>query len=134
VEIIEHEGVRMTIWDLGGQEKIRECWKKYFLQAHGLIFVVDSSDSQRFDVAKNELQKILNNPDIHEGVPLLVFANKQDSPLACNPAQMADMLDLSRTQLNRPKSVQPADAISGRGLKEGLTWLTNQFKASAKNA
>ena len=131
VEIVEHDGVRMTVWDLGGQEKIRECWKKYFLQAHGLIFVVDSSDPQRFAEAKGELQKILRNPDIKDTVPLLVYANKQDSPLAYNAAKMADELDLSRTELTRPKSVQGANAITGEGLKEGLTWLTNQFKISA---
>ena len=64
VEIVEHDGVRMTIWDLGGQQKIRDCWKKYFLQAHGIIFVVDSADAERFEEAKTELQKMLSNPDI----------------------------------------------------------------------
>ena len=132
VEIVEHDGVRMTIWDLGGQQKIRDCWKKYFLQAHGIIFVVDSADSQRFEEAKAEMQSMLANPDIkNRNVPLLVFANKQDNPLACNAAKIADVLDLSKTEFTRPKFVQGANAHTGDGLKDGLTWLTNQLKLAA---
>jgi len=132
VEIVEHDGVRMTIWDLGGQQKIRDCWKKYFLQAHGIIFVVDSADSSRFEEAKTELQKMLQNPDIkNRDVPLLVYANKQDNPLANNAAKMAEILDLSRIELSRPKFVQGANAQEGEGLKDGLTWLTNQLKLAA---
>ena len=130
MEVVEHDQVRMTIWDMGGQQKIRKCWQNYFLQATGLIFVIDSADQSRFDEAKMELHKILNSEDIkaHSTVPLLVYANKQDSPLAINAANMASMLELDQMNDQRPKFVQGAHACSGDGLRDGLTWLTGQLK------
>lgn len=44
----------------------------------GLIFVIDSSDRDRIDEAKQELQRIINDREMKDSV-LLVFANKQDA-------------------------------------------------------
>ena len=40
-----------------------------------LIFVVDSSDKERVDIAKEELSKMLSEEELRDAV-LLVFANK----------------------------------------------------------
>ena len=45
---------------MGGQDKIRELWKHYYEGNHGIIYVVDSSDHTRMDLAREELWKILN--------------------------------------------------------------------------
>lgn len=39
---------RVIFWDLGGQVTLRSIWDKYYAEAHGLLFVVDSSDKARF--------------------------------------------------------------------------------------
>jgi GTPase SAR1 family protein len=113
--------------------QIRSCWRKYFLQANAVIFVVDSADSARYEEAKRELQKMLGNEDLRS-VPLLVYANKQDNKLASDAARMADVLDLSRTEITRPKFVQGANAHTNEGLREGLDWLTNELKRAAAAA
>ncbi|EDO25675.1 predicted protein, partial [Nematostella vectensis] len=38
------KNVTLTIWDVGGQDKIRPLWRHYFQGTEGLLFVVDSSD------------------------------------------------------------------------------------------
>lgn len=43
----------------------------------GLIFVIDSSDQQRMDEARQELHRIINDREMKDSL-LLVFANKQD--------------------------------------------------------
>jgi signal recognition particle receptor subunit beta len=43
----------------------------------GLIFVIDSSDRDRIDEARQELHRIINDREMKESL-LLVFANKQD--------------------------------------------------------
>lgn len=43
----------------------------------GLIFVIDSSDRDRIEEAKQELHRIINDREMKESL-LLVFANKQD--------------------------------------------------------
>ena len=43
-----------------------------------IIYVVDSNDRERMDESKNELSRMLAEDEL-QGIPLLVFANKQDS-------------------------------------------------------
>jgi ADP-ribosylation factor related protein 1 len=49
----------LVFWDLGGQAGLRSIWDKYYSEAHGLIFVVDASEPQRFDEAKQALDRAL---------------------------------------------------------------------------
>lgn len=130
VEVVEYNHVRMTMWDLGGQTKIRSCWKKYFLQANAVIFVIDSSDASRFDEAKTELTNMLQNMDLRD-IPLLVYANKQDNPLAKLPSEVAEVLGLNTIDAKRAKHIQKGNGITGEGLAEGLNWLTEELKTRA---
>jgi len=63
--------------DVGGQDKIRPLWRHYYTGTQGLIFVVDSSDRDRIDEARQELSRIMNDREMKDCL-LLVFANKQD--------------------------------------------------------
>merc|ERR1712151_1084656 len=74
VETVEYKNISFTVWDVGGQDKIRPLWRYYYHGTQGLVFVVDSS-------ARDELMKILNEDEMRDAV-LLVFANKQDLPNA----------------------------------------------------
>ena len=47
VETVEYKNISFTVWDVGGQDKIRPLWRHYFQNTQGLIFVVDSND--RYD-------------------------------------------------------------------------------------
>ena len=61
----------------------------------GLIYVVDSSDRERFSEAYIELKAIIEDPAM-AGVPVIVFANKQDLPNAATCSQVADALNLDK--------------------------------------
>ena len=50
----------------------------------GLIFVIDSSDRDRIEEARQELHRIINDREMKESL-LLVFANKQDVAGGTNP-------------------------------------------------
>ena len=52
VETVEFEKVKFTVWDVGGQDKIRQLWKHYYQNTQALIYVVDSSDKERIEIAK----------------------------------------------------------------------------------
>uniref|UniRef100_A0A668TB44 Uncharacterized protein n=1 Tax=Oreochromis aureus TaxID=47969 RepID=A0A668TB44_OREAU len=47
VETVEFKNISFTVWDVGGQDKIRPLWRHYFQNTQGLIFVVDSNDRER---------------------------------------------------------------------------------------
>ena len=59
VESLDYKGLNFTVWDVGGQYKIRVLWKHYYQNTDGLIFVVDSNDKERIEEASEELMKML---------------------------------------------------------------------------
>merc|ERR1712031_113056 len=59
VETVEYKNLRFTVWDVGGQDKIRPLWRYYYQGTNGLIYVVDSNDRDRVENVREELAKIL---------------------------------------------------------------------------
>lgn len=50
-------------------------WKHYYVNSDAVIFVVDSQDKNRLDIAKAELHKMLAEEELKNAI-LLVLANK----------------------------------------------------------
>lgn len=122
VETVEFKNISFTVWDVGGQDKIRPLWRHYFSNTHGIIFVVDSNDRERIVDAKEELHRMLGEDELRDAV-LLVFANKQDLPNAMSVPEITDKLMLYSIR-NRHWYIQSACATAGDGLFEGLDWLS----------
>ncbi len=121
VETLDYKGLNFTVWDVGGQDKIRVLWKHYYQNTDGLIFVVDSNDRDRVDDAAEELKRMLNEEELKDCV-VLVMANKQDLNGAMTPNEITDKLGLSQLK-GRQWLVQGTSATTGQGLKEGLDWM-----------
>jgi len=122
VETVEYKNVNFTVWDVGGQDKIRPLWRHYFQNTQGLIFVVDTNDQERLTEARNELNRMLSEDELRDAV-LLVFANKQDLPNALQASVVTQRLGLNSLN-NRQWYMQATCATTGSGLYEGLDWLT----------
>ncbi|MCL7030518.1 hypothetical protein MKW94_012114 [Papaver nudicaule] len=125
VETVEYKNVSFTVWDVGGQDKIRPLWRHYFQNTQGLIFVIDSNDRDRILEARDEIHRMLSEEELRDAT-LLVFANKQDLPNAMSVAEITDKLGLHSLRL-RNWYIQRACATSGEGLYEGLDWLSNNI-------
>lgn len=125
VETVEYKNISFTVWDVGGQDKIRPLWRHYFTNTQGLIFVVDSNDKERLSEAAAELNKMVNEDELKDAT-ILVFANKQDLPNALSVSEMTEKLDLHNMR-GRKWYVQAACAVQGTGLYEGLDWLSNEL-------
>ncbi|CCO66001.1 ADP-ribosylation factor [Bathycoccus prasinos] len=125
VETVEYKNISFTVWDVGGQDKIRPLWRHYFQNTQGLIFVVDSNDRDRISEARDELHRMLNEDELRDAV-LLVFANKQDLPNAMTAAEITDKLGLHSLR-QRHWFIQSTCATSGEGLYEGLDWLSTNI-------
>lgn len=126
VETVEYKNISFTVWDVGGQDKIRPLWRHYFQNTQGLIFVVDSNDRERIGEAREELNRMLNEDELRDAV-LLVFCNKQDLPNALNARDVTEKLGLTQMR-NRKWYIQSTCATTGDGLYEGLDWLANELK------
>ncbi|XP_077356441.1 ADP-ribosylation factor 4 [Festucalex cinctus] len=125
VETVEYKNICFTVWDVGGQDKIRPLWRHYFQNTQGLIFVVDSNDRERVAESAEELGKMIQEDDLKDAV-LLVFANKQDLPNAMTASELTDKLGLNEMR-GRTWYVQATCATQGTGLYEGLDWLSNEL-------
>jgi len=141
VESVEYKNISFTVWDVGGQSKIRPLWRHYYQNTQGLIYVVDSNDRDRIDYvsktdepgdrsAREELEHMLAEDELRD-VPVLVFANKQDLPNAMKVQEVTERLGLNKLR-NRQWYIQGAAAPTGDGLYEGLDWLSSTVAKRAK--
>ncbi len=123
VETLEYKGLCFTMWDVGGQDKLRPLWKHYYQNTDGLIFVVDSNDGERIPKASDELKKILAEEEMKDCC-VLVLANKQDLNGALSPTDVTNQMDMGELK-GRAWLVQGTSATTGQGLKEGLDWMAS---------
>ncbi|XP_075799120.1 LOW QUALITY PROTEIN: ADP-ribosylation factor-like protein 9 [Microtus pennsylvanicus] len=95
---ISTEDRQMEFLEIGGSEPFRTYWDMYVPKVWLLIFVVDSADHSRLPEARRYLhQLIAPNP----GLPLVVFANKQDLEDAYHILDIHDALALSEVGNDR---------------------------------
>ncbi|KAG8445227.1 hypothetical protein GDO86_010127 [Hymenochirus boettgeri] len=121
VEMIHtKKNLHLTMWDIGGQKKMRSYWCYYFENTDGLVYVVDSSDKQHMDESKKEFICILQN-ELFKNVPVVLLANKQDLPGALDAEEITKKFNMKKYCSNRNWYVQPCCAGTGQGLVEGFS-------------
>ena len=98
----------------------------------GLIYVVDSADSTRFEEAKDELFGIISDEQMSK-IPVLILANKQDISLASSPEVIIDKMCLSAIPACQPWTITACSATKGYGIKEGLESFSALVKQSRAN-
>jgi len=130
VEKLRARSLQLTAFDMSGQGRYRNLWEHYYKDCHGIIFVVDSADKLRIAVAKDELDQLLQHPDISaRHVPILLFANKMDARESLSSVKCTGMLELGKIN-NKPWHICASNGMTGEGLDEGIGWLTDQIKGN----
>jgi ADP-ribosylation factor related protein 1 len=128
---IDVDNTRVIMWDLGGQTLLRSIWAKYYSEANGLIFVVDScSPTDRFEEAKETLHALLAHPDLNR-IPFLLCANKQDSISAATSEDVEKSMEFVSgcSGQQRTYRVQPMSALTGQGIEDALRWIVQAAEA-----
>lgn len=83
----------------------------------GIVFVVDSNDTERMSEARDELAVLLQADELQNAV-VLVYANKQDLPNATEPSDLTEKLGLHNVR-HHDWYIQGASATTGAGLDQG---------------
>ena len=118
----DYNNTTFILWDLGGQKRIRKFWEDYYQKENdGIIYVIDSSDSERLEETGKELYNILQQPEL-SGVPLLIYANKQDLNMALSADEIMEQLGLEDID-DRNWTIIACSALTKQGLSTGLNWL-----------
>ena len=125
VETIQFDGNDFTIWDVSSNNKIEPLWKHYLEGTNIIIYVIDLTDHERFEEAKNELYQIISNENL-KNILLLIYLNKQDLTNIMNIEEIKNNLNLN-SFLNIRWHIQSCSAIEGIGLNEGLEWIKNNL-------
>jgi ADP-ribosylation factor-like protein 2 len=131
IKTVDTPTCRVVLWDIGGQKSLRPFWRTYFEDASdGLIWVIDSADTVRFNEGLAELGKQLL---LAKCMVVVIIANKQDLPNAVPAAQLKEILEAS---LNHFKRIEwrlfAGSAISPdpNEIDEAFLWMT---QAISKN-
>lgn len=133
-----YKGYTVVIYDLGGGSQIRDIWSQYYADVHGIIYVIDASDSSRINESCSVLQGLLTHEKL-KGKPLLLLANKQDVDGALDEIDVVERLNLE-TIVNEqkcptlvetccavppPKDSKLKKAYQDPGIQNGYRWILN---------
>jgi len=129
VETMEYKNMQFTVWDVGGQHKLRPLWKHYYQNTQAVIFVIDSSDRSRLEEAKGELVKLMGEKELKDAV-ILVLLNKQDVTGCLSAEEISDQLSLHKVCSGKSWHIMGCTARTGEGLPESLDWLSHQLVAT----
>nr|XP_016927858.1 ADP-ribosylation factor-like protein 6 isoform X1 [Drosophila suzukii] len=126
-------GVSIKAIDMSGATRYRNLWEHQFKNCHGIIYVIDSSDRMRFVVVKDELDLVLQHPDLcNRIVPILFYGNKMDMEDSLSSVKIAAALRLENIK-EKPWHICSSSAVSGEGLGEGVQWLIQQMRFAMLN-
>lgn len=115
----ENSRLSIAMWDLVLSND-RPLYDRFYEDAEGIIFVVDSNDRIKINRAREDLQKLIYNEKLRN-LPLLVYANKHDFISAMSIGEIADKLGIQN--IDKSIYIQGCCAINGYGLFEGLEWI-----------
>ncbi|CAL8090133.1 unnamed protein product [Calicophoron daubneyi] len=127
----------INLYDLGGGRTIRDIWQTYFAEVHGLIFVVDSSASERLEECQTVLANVLAHPSV-SGKPILLLANKRDVEDALPESEIVEALQLDElvTRYQCPCRLERCCALLqprkklDKAIKLGLRWLLTYIESA----
>jgi ADP-ribosylation factor related protein 1 len=117
-------GCKCLFWDVGGQQKLRSLWDRYYAEAHGMVFVLDANDPDRLDEALRTFEAVRESEELR-GIPILIIANKQDLPAAMSADELRRKFGGVR--------VQPASCLTCEGLDEGVRWIVQEARTTARS-
>merc|ERR1712151_636132 len=116
----------------------RILWKQYYATVDGIVFIVDAADRTRYEEAREELSKLIDDPSLTH-VPLAILGNKIDIPTAASEDELRHNLGLyshmtyGRELKKGDSGVRPVElfmvsVVKRMGYAEGFQWLSQFLK------
>lgn len=138
-----YNNINLKFWDLGGQKSLRSMWSRYYTSCHGIIFIIDSTDTDRFQECYETLMEIThdlswtNQESAAEmvNVPILMLANKQDLPAAVDLVALKTGVFIRLvSELEATDSkLLPVSVLENQGVVDSLEWLVTRLVYNKAN-
>lgn len=138
---LNFNNINLKFWDLGGQKSLRNMWSRYFSSCHGIIFIIDSTDTERFQECYDTLIELAHDQSwgLEEqstiNVPILMMANKQDLPQAIDLVSLKTgvFIQLVSELEATDSKLLPVSVLENQGLQESLEWLVSRLVYNKHN-
>ncbi|KAH0788543.1 ADP-ribosylation factor-like protein 13B [Histomonas meleagridis] len=126
-ESFMYDDVKLKVYDLGGGPKFRSVWQRFFAEIWGFIYVVDASDTERFEESARVLKEITSH-EMMKGKPYIVIANKQDLPNAVPAEKLKKTMKISKNIDVKDAAVIKVDGDKcNEGVSESTSALIGQI-------
>ena len=118
----------LNTFDLGGHVTARKIWKDYFPAVNAILFLVDAVDVKRFPEAKQELESILETPEL-VNIPIAILGNKIDMAGAVSVEELKGALhyDELLAKETRPMEIFMVSVTKKIGFTQALEWISSKL-------
>lgn len=123
-ETVEYEDTNYTFWDIGGLNTVRVLWKFYARNKAAVVFVVDATNSERFEEAKEFLNTIMTYEDLDDA-KLIIVSNKQDKKNCVANEELEEKLDLK--SFKQPTQIVNVSAFNRESLNNFMVHLKHNL-------
>ena len=116
--------------DLGGHEAVRHLWDDYACDCNAVVFLIDSSDSVRFEEVCDELDALVAEGAV-EGVPIAIMLNKCDLDTAQSSDAIAAAIgfeELSMRHGDDKMNMFRISVLRGEGYQDAFKWIASFLK------
>ena len=142
METLLVDGAEVTVWDVGGCDKIRSLWRHYFDNTDGVVFFIDSnaqdriasSDDSALTAAKH-FRELLAEDSLNKSIPFAVACTKQDLDGALAPEAVAAAIEMDKVAKDMNAKVFGTCITETRyeGWEELMKWLVENMRASGES-
>ena len=125
-KIVEYEPekiARLTIWDIGGQDRFKILRRNFFDGTHGALVVFDLSRAQTFPKMKEWISDLRQT--IEENVPIIILGNKTD--LVSEIGQVIDQNEVNQFAEKVGALIIETSAKTGENVEGAFLNLTNRM-------
>ena len=128
-------------WDLGGHEAVRHMWQDYVMsgaesssssssnrKVSAVLFLIDAADDERLEEAGYELDALIGEEHLLEGIPVAVLLNKCDLETALSTEQIQQRIEWERLKEEQGGEeflhMYRISVLKNEGYQQAFRWIS----------
>lgn len=124
VEYEKNQFAKLSIWDVGGQERFKVLRRSFYEGTHGALLVFDLSRANTFHKMKDWLTDMRNI--IEEKIPIVILGNKAD--LLAEVGEVINRDEPKKLAEEEESVYIETSAKSGENVDKAFVLLTQKMK------
>jgi len=117
--------LQFAAWDLGGHEAVRHVWQDYVCESRAVLFLVDATESQRWEEVFEELDALIGEGIVTD-LPIAILFNKCDLTEAHSSEVICKAMhydELAKQHGDNLIQVFRISVLNGEGYQEAFRWI-----------